>query len=326
MTGIFRTNNPLNTFLLFVYGILLKFVWLFHPQIPVIQKNNGFLYNDLITWIKPWFDAYPVSYFVIAYLLLFTQAVNFNQIIISRRLMEKPNYLPAMSYLLITSFFSECHVLSAPLIINSILIWVFAKMSNLNNNQNAKSALYNVGMAIGICSFFYLPGILFTLLILASLLNTRSPKAAEWFITFIGVLTPWYFLITFLFFRNTLYSFNLPGFGISYLVFQKLTPEYIGVILIMVLVATGAFFVQFVATKQIVQVRKNWGLMALYLIIALAIPFINHTYETGQWMFALVPASAFVACAFYYPRLRWIPRVLQWLMVGFVLYMQYFNK
>jgi hypothetical protein len=301
-------------------------VWLFHPQIPVIQKSNGFLYNDLISWIKPWFDIYPVSYFIVAYLLIFTQAVNLNQIIINRRLMEKPNYLPAMSYLLITSFFSECQLLSAPLIINSILIWVFSKMSNLNNNQHAKSTLYNVGMAIGICSFFYLPAIVFTLLVIVSLLNSRTPKAAEWFITFIGVLTPWYFLLAFLFFNNTLYSFNLTNFGISYPSFQTIKPEYIGAILVSVLVAIGAFFVQFVSTKQIVQVRKNWGLMALYLIIALAIPFINHTYQTGQWILALVPASAFIACAFYYPRRHWIPRILQWLMIGFLLYMEYFKK
>jgi hypothetical protein len=40
--------------------------------------------------------------------------------------MQKPNYLPAMSYLLITSFFSEWNVLSAPMVVNTFLIWVLA--------------------------------------------------------------------------------------------------------------------------------------------------------------------------------------------------------
>ncbi len=326
MTGIFRANNPLNTFLLFVYGILLKFVWLFHPQIPQVQKNNGFLFNNLISLIKPWFDIYPACYFIVTYLLLFTQAVNLNQIIINRRLMEKPNYLPAMSYLLITSLFSECNLFSAPLIVNSILIWIFSKMSNLTQNQHAKSTLFNVGMAIGVCSFLYLPAITFSLLIIFSLLFTRPPKAAEWFITFIGVLTPWYFLIVFLFLNNTLYSFYLHGFGITYPKFQTINPGDIGAILIIILVVIGAFFVQLISSKQMVQVRKNWGYLGLYLIIAIAIPFINQAYETGQWVLALVPASAFIACVFYYPRRHWIPRVLQWLVVGLVLYLEYFNK
>lgn len=326
MTGIFRANNPLNTFLLFVYGILLKFVWLFHPQIPEVQKNSGFLFNNLITWIKPWFDIYPVSYFFVAYLLLFTQAVNLNQIIMNRRLMEKPNYLPAMTYLLITSLFSECNLLSAPLIINSILIWIFSKMSNLTHSQHPKSTLFNVGMAIGVCSFLYLPAVAFSLLIIFSLLYTRPPKAAEWLITFIGVITPWYFLAAFLFLNNTLYSFYLPGFGITFPVLQTIQFEDIGVILVVLLAVIGAFFVQMVSSKQIVQVRKNWGYLGFYLLIAISIPFINRGYEPGEWMFALAPASAFIACVFYYPRRHWIPRVLQWLIVGLVLYLAYFNK
>ena len=139
MTGIFRTNNPLNTFLLFVYGILLKFAWLSHPQIPVVDQSGGFLFNDLIHSVKPYFDQFPKSYFLVAYLLLFSQAITLNQVIISRRMMQKPDFLPAMSYLLITSFFPEWNILSAPLIVNSFLIWVWSKMSNLNSSQHPKT-------------------------------------------------------------------------------------------------------------------------------------------------------------------------------------------
>ncbi|MEO9021040.1 MAG: DUF6427 family protein [Ginsengibacter sp.] len=326
MTGIFRANNPLNTFLLLVYGILLKFVWLLHPQIPVPQKSYGFLFNDVLTYIKPYLDGYPTGYFVIVYLLLFIQAISFNQLINSRKLMQKPNYLPAMSYLLITSFFAEWNVLSAPLVVNSLLIWVLARMSSLNNSQHPKSTLYNVGIVIGICSFLYLPSFSFALLIIFALMVTRPPRAAEWFITLIGILTPWYFLAAALFLTNNLYSFHLSGFGFSYPVYKSLTPELIGLLLIVLLTVAGGFFVQSTSSKQVVQVRKNWALLLLYLIVALAIPFINRTHMIEYWLLALVPVSAFIACAFYYPRLKWIPSLLQWIMVIFVLYMQYFQK
>lgn len=326
MTGIFRINNPLNTFLLFVYGILLKFVWLLHPQIPQIQKFNGFLFNDILKAIKPFLDSYPSGYFILSYSLLFTQAVSFNQFVIGRRLMQKPNYLPAMSYLLITSFFSEWNQFSAPLIVSSILIWIWSKMSNLNNNQRPKSTLYNIGIAIGICSFLYLPTLAFTLLIILSLIITRPPRAAEWFINILGVLTPWYFLAAWLFLNNSLYSFHLTTFGFSYPVYHSIKPELTGVFLIILLTIIGGFFVQSVSSKQVLQVRKNWQLLFLYLIIALAIPFINSINEVQHWLLALVPISAFIACAFYYPRIKWIPRILHWVMVGFVLYMEYFQK
>ena len=326
MTGIFRANNPLNTFLLFMYGILLKLIWFIHPQIPVIQKSDGFLFDHILAAIKPAFNNYPVGYSFITYLLLFTQAVSFNQLLNNRRLMQKPNYLPGMSYLLITSFFSEWNILSAPLVINTLLIWVWAKMSNLYNNKHAKTTLYNIGIAIGICTFFYFPALAFSLLIIFALLITRPPKIAEWIIPVIGIITPWYFLFSWLFLTDKLYSFHVPGFEISYPLFAQNNIQYAGMILILILAITGGFFVQSFSSKQIVQVRKSWSLLLLYLIVALFIPFINNSHNFEYWILAVVPVSAFVACAFYYPRIRWIPRVIHWIMVGFVIYLEYLKK
>ena len=326
MTGIFRTNNPLNTFLLLVYGILLKFAWLLHPQIPVIHKSYGFLFNDIMELIHSYFEAFPKFSFFIAYLLIFSQAITFNQILISRKMMQKPNYLPAMSFLLITSFFPDWNILSAPLIINSILIWVWSKMSNLNNNLHPKATLFNVGIAIGLASFLYLPSFVFALFVILSLIITRPPKVAEWLVTFLGISTPWYFLFTWLFLTNKLYSFRFFGFGISQVSYNLFRNEWTGIIIIGIMIIIGLFFVQSYMSKQILQVRKNWGQMLLYLLICIGIPFIIISHNIGYWILALVPASAFIGAAFYYPRTRWIPLVIQWLMVGFTLYMQYFKK
>jgi hypothetical protein len=326
VTGIFRANNPLNTFLLFMYGILLKLIWFIHPQLPEIHQSDGFLFDHILLAIKPAFGSYPVGYSFITYLLLFTQAVSFNQLLNNRRLMQKPNYVPGMSYLLITSFFSEWNILSAPLVINTLLIWVWAKMSNLYNNKNAKTTLYNIGIAIGICTFFYFPALAFSLLIIFALLITRPPKIAEWIIPVIGIITPWYFLFSWLFLTDKLYSFHVPGFEISYPLFAQNNIQYAGMILILILAITGGFFVQSFSSKQIVQVRKSWSLLLLYLIIALFIPFINNSHNFEYWILAVVPVSAFVACAFYYPRIRWIPRVIHWILVGFVIYLEYLKK
>lgn len=326
MTGIFRTNNPLNSFLLLIYGLLLKFIWLLHPQIPVAQKSNGFLFNDILNLVKPYLDPYPSLYFIIAYLLIYTQAISFNQLIIRRRLIQKPNYLPAMSYLLVTSFFSEWNQLSAPLIINTLLIWVWAKMSNLNNSQHPKSTIYNAGIAIGICTFLYLPSLAFTMFAIISLIILRPPRAAEILIAIIGILTPWYFLASWLFLTNKLYSFYPSGLGITYSSFQPMSITLTGFILILVMIIIGGFFVQSVSSKQVVQVRKNWGLMLLYLLIALATPFFGSLHQIEYWLLALVPAVAFIGCGFYYPRIKWIPAILHWGLVAFVLYAQYFHK
>ena len=325
MTGIFKSNNPLNTFLLFVYGLLLKSAWFINPTVPDVQKSDGFLFNDILFFIKPTFDAYPISYAIVSYLLLFTQAIGLNHIVNSRKLMQKNNYLPAMSYLLVTSLFLSWNVLSAPLVINTLLIWIWARLTNLYKNQHVKSSLFNIGMAIGICSFFYFPSLAFIILVISALLFTRPPRVAEWLMPIIGAITTWYFLFAWFFLTNRLYSFSLPGFTISYPPISKNNLVYVIGGLIIVLGIMGGYYVQKNASKQLVQVRKSWTLLVLYLIVAILIPFINTTHTFEYWIIATVPLSVFIGCAFYYPRLRWIPMLLQWILVAFVIYMQYFQ-
>lgn len=312
--------------MLFVYGLLLKLGWFISPQIPVIQNSDGFLYNQIMAFIKPKFDTVPVIYSFIMYILLYTQAISFNRLLNNRRLMQKPNYLPGMSYLLITSFFIEWNVLSAPMLINTLLIWVWAKMSTVYNNQHVKTTLFNMGLAIGVSTFFYFPSLAFAILIIFGLLLTRPPRIAEWLIPLLGILVPWYFLFAWLFMTDKLYSFQVPGIEIAYPLFAKNKMEYIGLALITISTIIGALYVQLNARRQIVQVRKSWGLIILYLVVALFIPFINSSYSFKYWFLATVPSSAFIACAFFYMQKKWIASLLQWIMVAFVIYITYIKK
>lgn len=296
------------------------------PQISVIQNSDGFLFNDTLSFIKPFIDRYPISYSIITYLLLFSQAISVNYFMMRRRSLMKPNYLPAMSYLLITSFFLEWNVLSAPLVINTLLIWVWGKMSNLYNNKQVKSTLFNIGIVVALCSFLYFPSIAFLILIIFSLLITRAFKASEWTIAIMGILVTWYFLFAWYFLRDKIYSFSFSSVKISYPIFAQNNEGYAAMIFLLILAIIGGFFVQSYSGKQVVQVRKSWSLMFLYFVVALFIPFISASNNFEYWILAAVPAAAFISALFFYPNKKWIPMILQWLMVGFVIYMQYFKK
>ena len=296
------------------------------PQIATIQKSDGFLFNDILGFVKPFMDHYPISYSIITYLLLFSQAISLNHFMMRRRSLIKPNYLPAMSYLLITSFFLEWNVLSAPLVINTLLIWVWGRMTNLYNNKNVKSTLFNIGIVVAICSFLYFPSIAFLLLILFALLITRAFKLSEWVISLMGIIVTWYFLFAWYFLRDKIYSFSLSGIKVSYPIFAQNNEGYAAMIFLLIIAIIGGFFVQSNSGKQIVQVRKSWSLMLLYFIVTLIIPFISLSNNFEYWILAIVPAAAFVSALFFYPNKKWLPMILQWLMVAFVVYMQYFKK
>ena len=98
VTGTFKANNPYNTFLLLIYGLLLKLPMFLHPAIPIPQQTDGFLFKALLTQLTATIgNSVPDIYPVISFLLLYTQAITFNKLANDEKLMQRPNYLTAMA-------------------------------------------------------------------------------------------------------------------------------------------------------------------------------------------------------------------------------------
>ncbi len=304
----------------------MKLSLFLHPVIPTSQKTDGFLFKYLLAKLTPIGNSIPLLFPVITFVLLFSQAIAFNKLANDQRLMQKPNYLTAMSYLLITSLFSEWNVLSAPLIINTLLVWVWARMSGLYNNPNPKSSLFNIGIAIGVSTFFYFPSIAFALLIVFGLIVTRPFKLAEWLIALLGIITPYYFLISWAFLTGRLTGYRFPGVTVTLPVFNKSDWALVAISMVMVATVVGVYYIQKNFLRQLVQTRKSWNLVFLYFLVAVFIPFINDTHTFEYWILCAVPLSAFIGCAFLYPEKKWFSQILHWLMVAFVIAFSYFVR
>jgi len=326
LTGIFKANNVYNAFLLFVYGLLLKIPIFLRPVVPHTQQTDGFLYRGLLGWLELFGKSLPVIYPVICYLLLYTQAITFNRLSNELRLMQKPNYLAGMSYLLVTSLFSEWNSLSAPLIINTLLIWVWARMASLNTNPNPRTTLFNIGMAIGLSTFFYFPSIAFSALIIFGLALTRPFKLAEWMTALLGIITPYYFLLAWVFLTDKWKGYRFPGFTISSPRFNQTNWSYIAILVVVLFSILGFFYIQQNFRRQLIQVRKSWNLVLLYLLVAIFVPFVNATHTFEYWILCAVPLSAYMGAAFFYPDKKIFPQLVHWLMVAFVILINYLVK
>jgi hypothetical protein len=326
VTGTFKANNPYNAFVLFLYGILLKLPMFLHPVIPVPQQTDGFLFRQLLIQVSSVGNALPAIYPLITFLLLYTQAISFNQLANGQKLLQKANYLPAMSYLLITSLFHEWNILSAPLIVNSLLIWVWAKMSSLANTRNVTGQLFNIGIIIGLSTFFYFPSMAFTILIIVGLILTRPFRPAEWLVSLLGIITPYYFVLSYVFLTDKWKGYRFPGFSVSLPQFHESRWAIAAIIIVLLATVIGLYYIRHNFRRQLVQTRKSWNLVFLYFFVAICIPFINATHTFQYWILCAVPLSAFVGCTFFYPQKKWFPSLLHWLMVAFVIIFSYFVR
>ncbi len=320
MPGVFRTNNPFSIILLFFYGLVLRYASFFDPHVPVTHPTDGFLYHGFLRSLENMGENSPVIYPVIAYILVFAQSLMLNNFIYQHRLMTRANYLPAMSYILITAMFPEWWHLSSTLIVNTFMIWGWTSMAGLYKNQRAKQLIFNIGILIGICSLFYFPSIGFLVLLFATLVIMRPVSITEWLIGLLGVTTPYYFLVAWQYLRG---SWNLkdyiPSFHLSYPLFQQTFWAWGGLLLLMVPFLMSGFYIQGSILRMLIHSRKGWSLMLVYLLCALLIPFINSTATFDYWILSAIPFAAFNSNVFFSPQKRMIPNILHGIMLVFIL-------
>lgn len=326
MTGIFKANNPSGNALLFIYAVVLKLPMFLQIRMPQLQPLDGIFYKTFLQFLAPLSKELPSVYSIITFLLLFTQAISFNKIVNSQRLHRQTNYLTGMSYLLLTSMFSEWFSLSAPLIVNTFLIWIWGRLCSLYNNQLAKETIFNIGIGTGLAAFFYFPSITFLLLIMVGIAVARPFRLQEWLIGLIGIITPIYFFVAYLYLTGNIASFHFPGFRLSYPRFFGNKWAYAALFIVAVAICIGIYFVNTNMRRQVVQTRKSWQLLFLYIIVAALVPFLNAGVNFSYWVLLAVPIAPLIAAAFYYPKKKIFPLTLHWAMLAIYIAVGYFYK
>ena len=92
------------------------------PHVPIVRQSDGILYEAIVDFFNGMAGTSPIMYPVLAFILLITQAIMITRFINNQRMMNKPNYLAGIAYLLITSLLPEWNYFSSPLICNTILL------------------------------------------------------------------------------------------------------------------------------------------------------------------------------------------------------------
>lgn len=321
---MFRQKSPGNIVVLFFFGMLLKLPLFFHPREITASQNDEDFYHWLLQSLNSATTNNAVICSLIAFLFLYIQALMVNYLVNEYRLIQKPTYLPAMAYLLLTSLLPEWNYLSSPLIATTFIIWIFIKLFSLYNVSNARGRIYNIGLLLGISSYFYFPSASFLICILLGLVILKPFRLNEVVLLLMGCLTPYYFIGAYLFLTDQLSIPNFfPHVSVLVPVIRSTIWLAISILFLAIPFLIGGFFVQAHLHKMLIQVRKSWSIMLLYLPLAFFIPFVNTNSSFNNWILLVVPFSTFHASTYFYPAKKWMPNLLFFLAIGYILYMQY---
>lgn len=325
MIGIFKQKNPGNALILVVYALVLKFSMFLHPVVPVLHPEDNYLYRLILRALDSVFHQAALLYAILSFLIIFMQATLFNRICNHNKLLPKPNFLPGMSYILITSLLPDWNHFSAPLLVNSVMIWVWYRMIDLYNSQRPVASIFNIGVWTGIVSLLYMPAMAFLLLVLFGLITMRPFRIREWLIGVLGFTFPYYFLFLILYLTGQWSWMKIvPHIVLTVPTIPSIIWTTLGILWLVVPFIIGGYFVQKNLNKVLIQIRKNWSLLLLYLMVAVIIILINHADSYENWV-VMVPAfAAFHAAAYYYPARKTGPLILHWVIVTYIIAVNYF--
>ncbi|NSL88584.1 DUF6427 family protein [Chitinophaga solisilvae] len=325
MIRFFRSGNPLTVLLLLIYTLLVKFYYLLHPVAYVADGSEGLLYQLLVQWMHRLTGDSPFLYTGLAILLLLLQSLLFTKIINHHRLFPKATYLPAMCFLLFTSMLQSWNTFSPALLVNLIMLWVFSSITELYTRTSARDVVFNIGFALGIAGLFYFPAIIFCLLLLVSMLIMRAFRLAEWIIAILGLICPLYLMGTYLFLTGQMALLRkIPNIGLSLPMISdyKVWGAMVACTLFFIL---GWLLLQRPLKKMLIQGRKIWAALIIYVLVAMLVPFFNVHFSPAYWVLAVLPVSIFAANVYWSVTNETFANIIHFITLAYVIVMQYFS-
>ncbi|NML37005.1 hypothetical protein HHL17_07325 [Chitinophaga sp. G-6-1-13] len=325
MIRFFRSGNPLTVLLLLIYTLLVKFYYLIHPAAHMADGSEGLLYSLLVKWLQVLTGGSPFVFTALAVMLILLQSLLLTKVINHHRLFPKPTYLPAMCYLLFTSLLQSWNVFSPALLVNVIMLWVFSSITELYTRTSARDVVFNIGFALGMCGLIYFPSIIFCLLLLVSMLIMRAFRLAEWIIAILGLICPIYLMGTYLFLTNQMTLLRqIPNIGLSLplITDYKVWGAMIACLLFFVL---GWLLLQRPLMKMLIQGRKIWAVLIVYVAVAMLVPFFNVHFSPAYWVLAVLPVAMFAGNVFWSVTNETFANVIHFIVLGYMIVMQYFS-
>jgi hypothetical protein len=320
MVFLFRDRSVVNILLVLLLsvGVHLHQAEQVHALAIIADRHNGLFSYVLSNYIY----SLPVPVQVILFhALIVTQALRLNMVMQDLRMFAAVNYVPAMTYVLLSGLLMQSDVITETLVSNSLTLWMFIKLSRLYNNPEPKTLLFNIGIIAGISILLFHPTAILIVVVLFALAVVRPFRIAEWLVLLMGILLPYYFVFTVLFLKNQFalapsflptISFGSPLYGLS-----KLYLINLGFVAFALLV--GLYQLQLHVGRLVIQIRKNWGVMMVLLFTLLISPFVFSGLGPQMLLMGLLPLTAAISNGYSNPKKLLLPNFLFWTALSLII-------
>ncbi len=295
---LFRSNAPSLIFLLVAYAIVLRLPFLFIGEIEPYRSDAplGELIHFLVTNLL---GGYGWLTRIIALALLFFQALLFNNWMDALKITDRPTYIPALVFLLATSFFPAFADLSAPLVANFIFLFFYQSLYNSYDKATCFGRSFDLGLLMGIGVLLYPPCIVLLPLLYLGFAILRPFIWREWVIGFFGLATvlfltgTGYYLFTGLEGVQHYAAYLFEGWGIHFELPVLSFSDKINLGAVVFFLMICAAYIQANYLKSPILFRKMVQLMLFAIIVPLLTYPLFNGLTASHFLIISVPLSFF---------------------------------
>lgn len=325
MVQQFRNLNFVNIFFLFLLVLILRLGLFINMPVAI---NSGFIefFSRLLIPFDLDASLSPLGNISIAVVVVFLQAMLFNQIINKHNILGKSTFLPAASYIIVCSVFTPFLSLTPPLLCNFFLLYIFNKILLEYKNSNSVAAMFDLGLVTALGTLFYFPFVGFLMLLWIALLLFKPFYWREWVSVMVGFLTLMFILGVYYYWNNKLLDFVEIWKPLStklpiYINIEVL--DYIVLFPIVICVLMSMYFLNQNFFKSYVLVRKSFQLAVFILLLALFTFYLKSDFRINHFLLCAIPVALSVSYYFINAKKKLIFESLFLLMIGAIIYFQF---
>lgn len=295
LISLFRSSYSSKILIFSIVGILLWLDAFIGPPAMPAPPELSPLYAILHNWIGDikWLPT------ILAFILLFIQAITFNYAVTERGMLSKTTFMIALVYLVLMSHSPEMLTLHPVLIANLFLIIALNRILQIYGKKESLVHLLDASLMVGVASLFYFPAILFLVFVLISLLSYSFLSWREWLIAPWGVVTPYIFLFGYFYWIGQLndqlshygnFIAEISALNISH--YPGIYHIFWSIIVIMLVLTLGKFLNRL--GERTVSLRKKYiVIIALFLSGLVTFLYVHGNFKY-HIMLLFIPVAVFI--------------------------------
>ncbi len=326
---LFKAFTPQTLLILLIFSILLKLKYLSITSLSLPElQQGGSSSNWLMYSIQKSFGVNSIIYPILVIINLILQSLWINRIASEYKLFPQASFIPAATFIMVSSLFVEWNTLSAPMLATWPILFAINNMLRMSITSTPQKLLFNSGMFVALASLIYLPALLFALYLIWSLILLKSVRIKDIILILLGILTPVYFTIGLGYLLEWNWIQSLPLIKVSIIPIKEIinNHKYLpSIITFVVLIILGIFRLNQMMDRMLESAKTAWWNLIIVFIFGFVIALFPFSNEHSSWYFLLAPSSLLIASVWNCNEGKWLKIGTFWALIFFIIYIQYFQ-